>query len=207
MKYILVIIFIATFNLTTINAQIEVGFKTGIQMLGMFRHSASIFGDGQKVFNPAYGINIGHKIGENLDLSLDVDFTSGNYHNLAQNKPFKNSSWKHANYSLVNTSVLVTYIFRNGIGIRSGFHIFFVGEITTEYNITLPLVGPDRVLSEFYDASRTIGIPFGITKEINRFELELKWVGSLKKYFSFERGYRRLETLSINLFYNFSSEK
>ena len=208
MKYILVIILITTFNLTTINAQIEVGFKTGIQMLGMFRSSPNIFGDGDKVFNLDYGFNIGHKIGKNLDLSLDADYTAGNYYKLKQNRRIYTEKWNRANYSLFNLSGLLTYKIKKGLGIRSGLHVFFIRKISTETN-SIGFIHPpyNRSFRETFSSSRTIGIPLGLVLDKNHFELEIKWVGGLRKYSRFETGYYRLETLSINLYYNFKLKK
>lgn len=204
MKFCLVIfLFICVFYVEPY-AQLEIGVKTGVQMLGMFRLSNSIFGDGYKTINPAYGLRLSHALSERSNLSLDFDFTSGNYYNVIQSNRTKSRFWRHLNYSLINTSVLFAFKLKKDFYIKSGVHIFFVGKIYEQFN---GLLSGDTFVAMEHSASRAVGVPLGISFLKNNFEFELKWVGTLKNFNARELPYRRLETASINVYYNFYSKK
>lgn len=189
---------------TKISAQLDIGIKVGVQMLGMFQTSPNhIFGDGNKVVNPSYGLRIGHRIGENLELSLDGDFTSGNYYNLKKANSFESKFWRQANYSLINTSALLAYKLNGSFALKTGINIFFVGKIVEETNSFIA-EDPElakSVLNKLTAASRSVGIPIGISYLKNNLEFEFKWIVGIDE--SNTGTYRRLETMSFNIFYHF----
>lgn len=207
MRYLTILILTTLFCNPNVHAQVKVSLKSGVQMLGMFQSSNNVFGDGSKTLNPTYGLRIGHKLTENVSISLDGDFTSGNYYNLKQNNPTNSRFWLTANYSLINTAVLFEYRVNKNIGLKSGVHFFFVGEIHTAAP-SKPVTGGCLVITDAFEGSRAIGIPLGISFYLlDNFEFEVKWAGTLNEFTDGDRAYRRLETVSLNLFYTFKKKK
>lgn len=200
----LIVTFLFGYNL---HAQVEVSLKSGVQMLGMFQSSNNVFGDGNKTLNPTYGMRICHKLTENVSIRLDGDFTGGNYFNLKQLNPSTTRFWRTLDYSLINTSVLLAYKLNNKVSIKSGIHFFFVGKIHTTAPLK-PVTGGCFVVTDAFESSRAIGIPLGISFYLSdNFEFEVKWAGTLNEFTDRDIAYRRLETVSLNLFYTFKRNK